>query len=303
MTSTEVECFLESAYKHSFTKAGESLHIAPQAVSKNVHNLETALNTSLLVRKNKSLELTDAGWYYFSLLSSAISSLRQILLECHMHDDIAKNLIHIGISEWLVPHLPLMNGLKELRKQFPTLRTELTVLPNDALIDATLNNQLDLAFVSSRLCEEFRGLKLCELYSEDVRLLAPAALVPKCPTQEDIQNCFSLPLLLPSPTRSNFFERLPNRTQKAARGDFPSAQSIINCNSPTSMAIEMAFPRYAAIVDFSSGQWTRFERLYRSFPLQSRSSLLCIWSTINRSSHLESLIDFLAGFFQTYSPH
>ncbi|HVK11977.1 MAG TPA: selenium metabolism-associated LysR family transcriptional regulator [Gemmataceae bacterium] len=56
-----LETFLEAAERGTFTAAGRALGLTQAAVSQRIHQLETALNTSLFRRQPGKVVLTDAG--------------------------------------------------------------------------------------------------------------------------------------------------------------------------------------------------------------------------------------------------
>lgn len=61
MDLQQLEIFLAVAEHHSFTRAAEMLYISHSTTSRNVSALEESLGVSLLVRDNRSVELTPAG--------------------------------------------------------------------------------------------------------------------------------------------------------------------------------------------------------------------------------------------------
>ena len=72
MDTQGLKAFLAVAEQHSFSAAGEQLHLTQSAVSKRIQQLEQQLNTLLFDRHNRTVSLTEAG---FALLPKA----RQIL--------------------------------------------------------------------------------------------------------------------------------------------------------------------------------------------------------------------------------
>ena len=61
MEIRQLQYFLEVAKQKNMTKAAEVLHISQPALSKMVKNLEEELGMTLIIRSNKSSEVTDAG--------------------------------------------------------------------------------------------------------------------------------------------------------------------------------------------------------------------------------------------------
>ena len=61
MDIRQLTYFLEVARQQSMTKAAEVLHVSQPALSKMVKGLEEELDMTLIIRTNKSSEVTDAG--------------------------------------------------------------------------------------------------------------------------------------------------------------------------------------------------------------------------------------------------
>lgn len=61
---TEMQVFVESVRRGSFSSAGRSLDLSPSAVSKLLSRLESRLGVRLLNRTTRSLSLTEAGQIY-----------------------------------------------------------------------------------------------------------------------------------------------------------------------------------------------------------------------------------------------
>lgn len=65
MDIRQMKYFIAVADEMSFTKAAEKLFIAQPPLSRAIQNLEEELEVSLLVRNTRSIELTEAGKYFY----------------------------------------------------------------------------------------------------------------------------------------------------------------------------------------------------------------------------------------------
>lgn len=71
-----VPAFVAVAEHHSFTKAAAALGVTPAAVSQSVARLEEDLDTKLLDRTTRSVELTGEGRLYLDYCRTALSQIR-----------------------------------------------------------------------------------------------------------------------------------------------------------------------------------------------------------------------------------
>lgn len=85
MRIEQLKCLADVAETHSMTKTAERLFISPQAVSKAIKQLETELDTKLLVRTSSGVVLTEVGE---SILTSAETMLKE---EQQIFRIVAKN--------------------------------------------------------------------------------------------------------------------------------------------------------------------------------------------------------------------
>jgi LysR family transcriptional regulator, glycine cleavage system transcriptional activator len=69
--------FHTAARLNSVTKAGEVLGVTPSAVSQQIRSLEMLLGTSLLAKKGRQIQLTEAGERYFQSIADEIDRIAE----------------------------------------------------------------------------------------------------------------------------------------------------------------------------------------------------------------------------------
>ena len=62
MEFKQLESFVAVVKHNSFTRAAENLYISQPTISTHIRALEEELNTHLILRTTKSLEITPQGW-------------------------------------------------------------------------------------------------------------------------------------------------------------------------------------------------------------------------------------------------
>ncbi|TVS13909.1 MAG: LysR family transcriptional regulator [Gammaproteobacteria bacterium] len=67
--------FESAARLRSFKLAAEELHVTQSAVSRQIHNLESQLGVLLFRRRNRAVELTDAGQQLLPVMTRAIDEI------------------------------------------------------------------------------------------------------------------------------------------------------------------------------------------------------------------------------------
>lgn len=110
----------EAAARHlSFKAAAEELFVTPSAVSHQIRTLEEALKTSLFIRLNRSIELTEEGQSYFAQVEDAIRTLYSATDTLLAKGDQKSLLIHS------IPYLTntyLVPNIKSLKDAHPDMK-------------------------------------------------------------------------------------------------------------------------------------------------------------------------------------
>jgi DNA-binding transcriptional LysR family regulator len=153
-----------------FSNAAKKLFITQPALSRQIKQLEKILNTTLLKRDKRNVELTKAGMY---LLEEAE------FLSNHI-DYLKKNIQHIqsgGAGELRIGFVgSAMNSvipglIASIQEKIPGMHTELTELPNQVQIDRVRNDTLDIGFIRSMRLPN--GLEKKHVFKETFSLVLP----------------------------------------------------------------------------------------------------------------------------------
>src|SRR3954467_3046318 len=97
MDLRQMHYFSEIIKHGSFSKAAEFLHVSQPTISNTVKDLERQLNTKLLIRTTRKIELTDAGRLLYQYSQNLSNSLLHFYEEL---DDIKREMkgtIKMGI--------------------------------------------------------------------------------------------------------------------------------------------------------------------------------------------------------------
>jgi DNA-binding transcriptional LysR family regulator len=139
----DIEYFVAIAERGNVGRAAESLGLSQPALSKSLRRLEVSMQTKLVKKVPKGVELTAVG-------SAFLAHVRRIRLSL---DDVAHEVadltqgragqVRVGTNQHAIDHvLPAMCGA--LLKDAPKLKLKVTVGSNDVLVPALRNGQLDL---------------------------------------------------------------------------------------------------------------------------------------------------------------
>lgn len=120
--------FVEVAQQGSFRAAADRLHVAPSAVSKQIKNLELALDVELFRRDRGrgGLELTEAGEILLFRCASVVNELTIAQDEIDQLQGLQRGQLRLGVNEVLASDL-LPGILRDMSYNHPGLKFHIVV--------------------------------------------------------------------------------------------------------------------------------------------------------------------------------
>ncbi|WP_439327672.1 transcriptional regulator GcvA [Lonepinella sp. BR2357] len=163
----------ESSAKHlSFTKAAEELFVTQAAVSHQIKLLEDFLGLELFVRKNRLLELTEKGKWYYGEISPILQKLASVTEKICSQN---KSTLTISVPQtfaiqWLVPRLIHFN------QRYPDIDVRIRAAEQD---EGILNKDIDVAIYYGY--GNWENLQVALLAKADLVMLASPKLLQDKP--------------------------------------------------------------------------------------------------------------------------
>src|SRR5258707_8844920 len=166
----QLELFLAVMESSSMTRAAEKIHLSTGAVSLQLHNLATELNTELFVRSGKRLIPTPAAARLAEHAKAVIKRMSQIQQE--FANDLAKDTRPFHFATGVTTLIyQLGKPLRQLRKQYPKAEIRVTVQVTEETIAGLHDRRFDLGLISLPVPEE--NLKIIPLFDEELLIAAP----------------------------------------------------------------------------------------------------------------------------------
>lgn len=164
MELLQLRYFLTAAQYQHITKAAEHLQIAQPALSQAIHRLETELGVPLFERKNRSIELNDAGRLLQKRLLPILGALDRIPGELRAGQYLSSHTIHLKL---LAASTLITNRIIAYRALRPDV--------NFQLYQSDTNSDYDLcvsAIRSDMKSDEYSDYMV--MLEEDLYLAVPA---------------------------------------------------------------------------------------------------------------------------------
>ncbi len=143
----QLQYFVKVARKEHVTQAAEELHVAQSAVSRQMHQLEQELGVDLFIQVGRNLQLTPAGKLFLTRVESILADLERSVVEVRELLDPDHGEVRLGFPHSLGVNL-VPSVVAEFRKEHPNVKFRFRQGKFDVLMQAVINSDVDLAFIS-----------------------------------------------------------------------------------------------------------------------------------------------------------
>lgn len=145
----QLRAFLAVAEHRGFRQAAEALHLAQPALSRQVKQLEEALDCALLVRDARGVTLTPAGAQLYECLPPVFERLHEALDRTTKVAAGETVSLKIGYSAAAMSSF-LPSVIRGVHRHLPGCVFDFAEETSDRLIEGVINQRLDAAFILYR---------------------------------------------------------------------------------------------------------------------------------------------------------
>ena len=153
-----------------FGRAARRLHLAQPPLSQQIRKLEQILGHRLFTRTSREVKLTSAGEVFLERARRTLRSIDEDVEEARSIGRGEVGFLKVGfIGSSMLTKLPAMLG--RYRRQFPNVNLQLKEFHTSGVIQALLENSLDVGFL--RDSGPIEGLNVEPLFSEPFIAVVP----------------------------------------------------------------------------------------------------------------------------------
>jgi DNA-binding transcriptional LysR family regulator len=133
----------------SFTRAAARLHLAQQALSKQIGDLERELDVRLFVRMPRGIRLTAAGAAFVEAGRATLAQSQLAMAHARSTERRELQILRVGLIPCPTLAEAAVAPLRSLRQRHALVRIEVLETSALALLSAVRDGVIDLAIVSS----------------------------------------------------------------------------------------------------------------------------------------------------------
>lgn len=168
MEFRQLKYFLEVAKFKSITKASESLHISQPALSKMIKNLEDELGMSLLIRTNKTSDLTDAGMIVMDYAQKMMVLGDEMSNTINDLTNLSRGQIHIGLPP-IIGSLFFPKVMAKFHQQYPNVQINITEYGAARVVKSVEEGEIELGVAVLPIEEQ--NFNVYPIVTEEMKLL------------------------------------------------------------------------------------------------------------------------------------
>lgn len=299
MDYKQLQSFVEVIRQKSFSAAAEKLKISQPTISTHVKNLEEELETKLLLRTARTMELTPKGQEVYEC-SEHILKLWNEMLE--RWDGNGTRIIHIGASTIPSAYI-LPEVLPSFGEQYPEILFEVNQGDSQQIIHGVRKGSYDIGLVGMKTEED--SLEFKEFYEDRLVIITPVK--EKYVSMKKEQREFTKELLLKeafilredgSGSKKNAAELLKKMgvleselTVAARINDQETIKNLVSSGLGISVVSEKAVKDYVKngkLLEFDFPENKSGRQLYVIYPKDSKLKDYIKW-----------FIDYLYQFYQS----
>lgn len=171
MNLKQLEAFVQVAEKKNFSKAAKAMFLTQPTVSAHISGLEKELNTRLLIRNTKGVELSKEGERLYEYAKQITLLTGQIMQEFgNEPDEEEQSMVTIAAStvpaQYLLPEI-----LVKFRQQYPKEQFQILESDSAGVVEQVAARNVDIGLTGTELSK-----KHCEFlpfYEDDLIVITP----------------------------------------------------------------------------------------------------------------------------------
>lgn len=194
MDLDQLHTFLEIVRLKSFSKAALTCFRTQPAISAQIRQLEQELNTSLFERLGTRIQLTAAGRIFCEYAEQILDLRRRAQNSINELDRVPRGELVIAANEATCIYV-LPNVFSAYKQLFPNVQLLVDRSYGAHVVEAVLDNLADFGF--SQLPVQEKKLQVLPIYTDEIKMLAPANHPLARAHSVSCQDVIPYPLLLP----------------------------------------------------------------------------------------------------------
>lgn len=173
ISTRQLRYFVEIAESGSFSAAAERLFVAQSALSRQIKELETQLQTPLFERTARQPRLTAAGEAFYPRARNLLSELLKASEMATQVGNGQLGTLRLSHSSTVPMSGPLLHGISTWLARCPGVSMDIVKLSSEAQLEEIADGRLEVGLLRLPVLRQREGVRVTPLYSEQLLLAVP----------------------------------------------------------------------------------------------------------------------------------
>jgi DNA-binding transcriptional LysR family regulator len=168
MDLRQLKYFLEIAKYKNITKASETLHVSQPALSKMIKGLEDELGMPLIIRSNKTSDITDAGLIVMEYAQKMMLLVDEMSTTLNDMTNLTRGQVHIGLPP-IIGSLFFPKVLAKFHQKYPNVHITITEYGGARVVKSVEEGEFELGVAVLPIEEQH--FDIYPIVDEEMKLL------------------------------------------------------------------------------------------------------------------------------------
>jgi len=173
ISTRQLRYFVEIADSGSFSAAAERLFVAQSALSRQIKELETQLQTPLFERTARQPRLTAAGEAFYPRARNLLSELIKASEMATQVGNGELGTLRLSHSSTVPMSGPLLQGISTWLERCAGVSMDIVKLSSEAQLEEIADGRLEVGLLRLPVLRQREGVRVVPLYREQLLLAVP----------------------------------------------------------------------------------------------------------------------------------
>lgn len=173
ISTRQLRYFVEIADSGTFSAAAERLFVAQSALSRQIKELETQLQTPLFERTARQPRLTAAGEAFYPRARNLLSELIKASEMATQVGNGELGTLRLSHSSTVPMSGPLLQGISTWLERGPGVSMDIVTLSSETQLEEIAEGRQEVGLLRLPVLRQREGVRVVPLYSEQLLLAVP----------------------------------------------------------------------------------------------------------------------------------
>ncbi|WP_347901838.1 LysR family transcriptional regulator [Pseudomonas purpurea] len=173
ISTRQLRYFVEIAETGSFSAAAERLFVAQSALSRQIKDMESQLNTPLFERTARQPKLTAAGEAFYPRARNLLNELTKASEMATLVGNGQLGTLRLSHSSTVPMSGRLLSAISRYLDHCPGVSMDIAKRSSEAQLEALAEGRVDVGLLRLPVLRQREGVQIVPLYSERLLLAVP----------------------------------------------------------------------------------------------------------------------------------